>query len=86
MIQRLPAKSLYRLVNRAQLDVVDRLEAQFPAVPWNVIYEMVSHSRVVAAKQLPDIAAYADTLERQASQLILASRRTAIVQPPSGDS
>jgi hypothetical protein len=70
MIRRLPSKSLYRLVNRTQLDVVERLEAQFPAVPWIDIYEKVSDSRVIAAKELPDLAAYAAALERHASSLI----------------
>lgn len=74
MIQRPPAKSLYRLVSRAQLDAVERLETQFPDVPWHVIYEKVTHARIPAAKQLPDLAGYADILEQHArAALVVAS-------------
>jgi hypothetical protein len=73
MIQRLPAKSLYRLVNRTQLDVVERLHTQFPETPWHVIYEKVNEARVTAAKLLPDLTAYADTLEQHARALLVAT-------------
>jgi hypothetical protein len=41
-------------------------------VPWNVIHERVSDSRVVADNQLSDLVSYAAALERQASTLIRA--------------
>jgi hypothetical protein len=73
MIQRATAKSLYRMINRTQLDVVERLQTQFPEEPWHIIYEKVDQARVTAAKDLPDLAAYAEALEQHARASVVAA-------------
>jgi hypothetical protein len=60
--------SLYRLlaVNRALLDVVDRLQSEFPEVPLLVVHERVADARAVATRHLPNVAAFCDMVEQQA--------------------
>jgi hypothetical protein len=72
----LPAKALYQSVNRIQLDVVERLEAQFPDAPWHVIYEKVSEAHAPAAKHLPDLTTHTDVLEQHARALVGAATPT----------
>jgi hypothetical protein len=60
-------KSLSRLVvvNRALLDVVDRLQAEFPEVPLLVVYGGVTDARALATRHLPNVAAFSDAVERR---------------------
>lgn len=60
-------------VNRALDATVERLEAEFPGVPTQVIYEKVGDARVDAAKRLPNLTAYSEVLARQAGALISSS-------------
>lgn len=57
--------------SHALLEVVDRLAAEFPHVPHVTVYETVGSVRPIAARKLPDVAAYRDTLERE-GRLVLA--------------
>jgi hypothetical protein len=65
---------LHRLVvvNRALLDVVDRLQTEFPEVPLLVVYERVADARAVATRQLPNVAAFSDAVEQQARARLCA--------------
>jgi hypothetical protein len=60
-------------VNRALDATVERLEAAFPGVPTQLIYEKVGDARIAAAKQLPNLNAYSEVLARRAGQLISSS-------------
>jgi hypothetical protein len=57
--------------SHALLEVVDRLAAEFPHVPHVVVYETVGEVRPIAARRLPDVIAYRDSLERE-GRLVLA--------------
>jgi hypothetical protein len=57
-------------VNRAVQTTVKRLEAEFPGVPAQVIYDKVGDARVDAAKRLPNLSAYSEVLARQAGSHI----------------
>lgn len=63
-------------INRLQLDVVERLEADFPEAPALLIYEKVREARGPAAKHLADPSSYRDLLEQQARALIVAATTT----------
>jgi hypothetical protein len=63
-------------INRAQVLLMDRLEAQFPDVSWLVIYKAVAAARVEAARALPDMLAYSLALDQHARDaLVLATGR-----------
>jgi hypothetical protein len=53
-------------VSRALLAAVDQLATEFPAIALPVIYERVGDARVIAARRLPNVAAYRDVLECEA--------------------
>jgi hypothetical protein len=60
--------------NRTQVMLMDRLEAEFPALSWLVIYKAVASARIEAARALPDMLAYSLALEQHARQaLVLAT-------------
>jgi hypothetical protein len=60
--------------NRTQVMLMDRLEAEFPALSWLVIYKAVASARVDAARALPDMLAYSLALEQHARDaLVLAT-------------
>jgi hypothetical protein len=50
---------------------MDRLEAEFPAVSWLVIYKAVASARIEAARALPDMLAYSLALEQCAREALV---------------
>ena len=53
-------------VSTALLNAADTIAAEFPHVPHAVIYEKVGDARAIAARRLPNVAAYREVLEREA--------------------
>jgi hypothetical protein len=53
-------------VSTALLSAADTLAAEFPHIPHSVIYEKVGDARAIAARRLPNVAAYREALEREA--------------------
>jgi hypothetical protein len=53
-------------VSTALLSAADTIAAEFPHIPHSVVYEKVGDARAIAARRLPNVAAYRDTLEREA--------------------
>lgn len=68
-VRSLPLAALPR-TNRAQVRVMDRLEAEFPGLSWLVVYKAVAAARVDAARLLPDVPAYRLVLEQHARDLL----------------
>jgi hypothetical protein len=48
------------------LSAADTIAAEFPHLPHSVVYEKVGDARAIAARQLPNVAAYRQVLEREA--------------------
>jgi hypothetical protein len=63
MVRSLP-RSRPSPTNRAQVMLMDRLEAEFPALSWLVIYKAVARARIEAARSLPDMLAYCLALDQ----------------------
>jgi hypothetical protein len=58
--------------SRALLSVVDLLAREFPDIALPTIYEKVGEARGIAARHLPDVAAYRLAIEREArARLVL---------------
>jgi hypothetical protein len=53
-------------VSTALLSAADAIAAEFPHVPHSVVYEKVGDARAIAARRLPNVAAYRQVLEREA--------------------
>jgi hypothetical protein len=53
-------------VSTALLSAADTIAAEFPHIPHSVVYEKVGEARAIAARQLPNVAAYRQVLEREA--------------------
>jgi hypothetical protein len=53
-------------VSTALLSAADTIAAEFPHIPHAVVYEKVGDARAIAARQLPNVSAYRQVLEREA--------------------
>jgi hypothetical protein len=68
------------------LDVVDQLKAEFPEVPLSVVYEQVGEARAVAARHLPDVGKYRESLAREARYLLRFDRSSDRLEMTAGTS
>jgi hypothetical protein len=68
-VRSLPLSRVPR-TNRAQVMLMDRLEADFPDLSWLAVYKAVAAARIEAARELPDVVAYSLALDRHARALL----------------
>ena len=68
------------------LSVVDKLAAEFPDVPWQLVDDKVENARTTAAPYLPNVVAYSDALERQARAELMLERTPGWRETSSGTS